>query len=106
VPGKPVKCELIRVQNDIFEPFKVKITKVSTIASQVKVYYQTSAEVNGVVIEYLLQGSGWVSLPWDDVSPATFILPPGAYKIGIRANGQLSNSVDILMPSIQVINIS
>ena len=104
VPGKPVKCELIRVKDNISEPFSIKITKVAVTAYAVKIYYTTTQPVSGVIADFDPGDGAWTSLPLEG-NPAGFNLAQGEYKILLRANGKMSNSVTIAIPDIRIINI-
>lgn len=104
VPGKPVKCELIKVKDNISEPFAIKITKVVINVETIKVYYTASDPVTGVVLDYDPGNEAWMSLPLGQ-SPVQFNLPPGDYKILLRANGKSSNNVSFSIPDIRIINI-
>ena len=105
IPGKPVKCELIKVEANLFEPFSVKINKVIISSYQIKVYYTTTDLVSGVLLEYDPGNGAWISLPHDGNSPAVFNLQQGSYKLQIRAKGKLSNNVNITVPDVRTINI-
>ena len=105
ISGKPVRCELINVDSDPEEGNELKITKVVTVVTQVKVYYQSTNPVTGVIIEYMADGGGWVSLPWQGTSPATFMLPAGNYILKLRAGTEVSNTVTVRTPSNRVTEI-
>ena len=105
VPGKPVRCELIKVSNEAFEPFTIKITRVVVNLFTVEMSFQASETVDGVVIEYQLDNMGWVSLPWNGSSPATITLNRGYYNLQVRANGQLSNKVTVMLPAARTVII-
>lgn len=106
IPGKPVKCELIKVDNDIFEPFSIKINKIMVSSYTLQVYYETTDQITGVILEYDPGNEAWISLPYGGTNPITLNLEQGNYRIQLRANGKLSNNVTVTVPDIRTINIA
>ncbi|MDV6169544.1 hypothetical protein R1T16_14000 [Flavobacterium sp. DG1-102-2] len=104
IPGKPVKCELIKVPDNMFEPFTVKINRVVISSYQVTIYYETTDTITGVIVEYDPGNNAWISLPFAGTSPVTFNLERGSYKLQLRAKGKLSNNVTINIPDVRTIN--
>ena len=102
VPGKPVKCELIRIASLPDEIFTVQITRIVTNINSIWVYYQTSTPVNDVIVEYG-SGNNGISIPLTTQSPAKVQLPYGTHTLRIRAAGKLSNSITASIPSVHTV---
>lgn len=110
VPGKPTRCELIRVQTAIDEkvlPPAVKITKVEMQQELVRVYFELTVPVDDVVFEYEVGSNSWAQM----VIPATStpwlyqLYPPGQRYVRIKAGNEYSNIVPVVIPSNQTIVI-
>jgi hypothetical protein len=101
VPGKPVKCELVRVhytleQQEAIPP--VKITKVIVNAHNVLVHFDLDLMVNQATLQIYGYGSPgtWSNFPGSIASPRyQSFTPTGTFLIRMQAGSEYSNEVEI-----------
>jgi hypothetical protein len=105
LPGKPVKCELIRIESNLEDTFIVKITKVVVQAYLVRVYFETNEPVGGVTLEYTDVNGNLQSYLWENASPIIRNIQSGDYNFKLRAAGRVSNTVNVPVPAVTAIII-
>lgn len=101
IPGKPVKCELVRVHYTL-EPQEaippVKITKVVVNAYNVLVHFDLDLMVNQATLQIYGYGSPgtWSNFPGSIASPRyQSFTPTGTFLIRMQAGSEYSNQVEI-----------
>jgi hypothetical protein len=105
VPGKPVKCELVRVLYDpVPDPvLPITITKVIVEGHDMRVYFNLdimAATVNLQILNYGSQGVWSNSTMGAEHNPRYFnFTPTGTFRIRLEALGNISNEVEVTIPS-------
>lgn len=109
VPGKPVKCELVRV---VYNPFPdvqqpIKITKVIVNpGNYIRVYFDLNVQANIVNLQVYNQSGQWNNNTLGaEHNPRHLDLPPGTYRIRLEALGHYSNEVTVTIPGNETIVI-
>lgn len=108
IPGKPVKCEMIRVQNQVpLIATGIRIRKIIVSLFTVRVFFELSTPANVVIFEYE-KNDAWTALPIPAATnPWTQQFTEGEYSIQLRlAANEVSNKVTITIPSTQTLLFS
>ncbi|RZJ75866.1 MAG: hypothetical protein EOO45_04270 [Flavobacterium sp.] len=103
ITGKPVKCELVRVQYapSMASPLPIRIYKVIIARHDIAVFYNSSLAAQSMELQvYNYSGPVWSSLSNLTNNPFPFnFTPEGNFKIRLFAEGLYSNEVDVTISS-------